>query len=140
MSEFSLGGGDWIEDARVSEETRASAQRNALYAYLLRIRETVEPLWMPIPIVQAALRRTPRKFRGDHVELRVHLQLDGEGKVRKAQLARTSGIPELDRHALEAVARAAPFLPPPERLLDASGTIGFTYGARTYLSHGAGGP
>ncbi|MDF1563939.1 MAG: TonB family protein [Deltaproteobacteria bacterium] len=140
-TEMQLGGGDRIDAEKEGEEDAASTDRNLLYAYLLRVREAVEPLWMPIPIVQAALEGRAELFRSDHIELRVHLRLDGEGAVMAARLIRPSGIPALDRHALEAVARAAPFMPPPERLLDEAGTIGFTYGARTFLSPGgAGGP
>jgi protein TonB len=53
--------------------------------------------------------------------------VDGKGNLLQRSVARASGLPELDAAALEAVAEASPFPPPPQ---GAPLRLRFTYGSR----------
>ena len=58
-----------------------------------------------------AVRKPRDSNRGD---VRVLFMLDANGRVVKSQLSRSSGDDKLDRAALAAVERAAPYPPIPE--------------------------
>lgn len=63
-------------------------------------------------------KRYPSQARRRQIEGRVTLDfsLGAKGELRSCRVAQSSGNPDLDRAALEAVQRAAPFPPPPAGL------------------------
>ncbi|MFH1057750.1 MAG: energy transducer TonB, partial [Pseudomonadota bacterium] len=63
-------------------------------------------------------KRYPAQARRRQIEGRVTLDfsLGPQGELRACKVAKTSGNQDLDRAALEAVQRAAPFPPPPAHL------------------------
>ncbi|HEY8353717.1 MAG TPA: energy transducer TonB [Methylophilaceae bacterium] len=73
----------------------------------------------------AAHKKYPRiaQMRGWQGEVIVDLKIDGDGNVLTSAIGRSSGYETLDNQALEMVAKAAPFPPPPEILKSASFNI-----------------
>jgi TonB family protein len=67
-------------------------------------------------------------MRGDEGVAYLRIKINREGQVLAAKLERSSGVPALDRAALEALERAAP-LPriPPERPDEAELLVPFEY-------------
>ncbi|PCK79207.1 TonB family protein [Rhizobium sophoriradicis] len=70
--------------------------------------------------VQKRIRRAIRvpseyKRMGEAISVRLRLTIDGTGRLSSVSVAGSSGIPDLDKAALDGVRRAAPFPPfPPE--------------------------
>lgn len=69
--------------------------------------------------------RVPNEYKrmGEAISVRVRLTIDGTGRLSSVSVAGSSGIPDLDKAALDGVRRAAPFPPlPPQwaRLAGAS--------------------
>jgi len=70
--------------------------------------------------VQKRIRRAVRvpdeyKRMGEAISVRLRLTIDGTGRLSSVSVAGSSGIPDLDKAALDGVRRAAPFPPlPPE--------------------------
>jgi TonB family protein len=71
---------------------------------------------------------TASRMRGDEGVAYLRIKINREGQVLAAKLERSSGVPALDRAALEALERAAP-LPriPPERPDEAELLVPFEY-------------
>ncbi|MBY3064045.1 TonB family protein [Rhizobium laguerreae] len=59
--------------------------------------------------------RVPNEYKrmGEAISVRVRLTIDGTGKLSSVSVAGSSGIPDLDKAALDGVRRAAPFPPLP---------------------------
>jgi protein TonB len=63
--------------------------------------------------VRARIRRALREPRGVDGTAGVTLTIGGSGNLVSAVIYRSSGVPEIDQAATEAVRRASPFSPPP---------------------------
>ncbi|MBY5535119.1 TonB family protein [Rhizobium leguminosarum] len=59
--------------------------------------------------------RVPNEYKrmGEAISVRVRLTIDGTGRLSSVSVAGSSGIPDLDKAALDGVRRAAPFPPLP---------------------------
>jgi len=77
-----------------------------LARYAVELRQTVTPHWSPLP-----------RLLAEHPDLyaTVGVILDDEGRVKKAEIARSSGFSSYDESCLRAVRKAARLpLPPPK--------------------------
>jgi protein TonB len=63
--------------------------------------------------VRARIRRALREPNGVRGTATISLTIAGSGNLSSAVVARSSGVPEIDQAAADAVRRAAPFSPPP---------------------------
>lgn len=89
----------------VPEVTLDTAEFKHL-SYMQKLRERIESIWVYPP---SAIRQ------GVTGDLFIRFVILADGSVGEVRLVRTSGYPELDNAALEAVRNASPFLPLPKK-------------------------
>ncbi len=89
----------------VPEVTLDTAEFKHL-SYMQKLRERIENIWIYPP---SAIRQ------GVTGDLFIRFVILADGSLGEVSLVRTSGYPELDNAALEAVRNASPFLPLPQK-------------------------
>jgi TonB family protein len=119
---------DDIDDAEEGAGSVLNTDRWKYASFFNRVRNAIDDTWEPQEVHKA---HDPdgRAFgtRTRHTQLIIRLNPDGS--IRKIRLDKPSGAPHLDEEAIRATRAAAPFVNPPDGLVDpATGYIEFRFG------------
>lgn len=116
-----------LDVKRTGDVTLLNARSFKYFAFFERIKKRVRAEWDPATVYRA---RDPYgRIYGTRDRLTVlAVELDREGRVSRMEVFRSSGLPFLDKEALRAMKKAAPFLNPPRGLMDEDGKIRFKFG------------
>lgn len=127
----SLGDGlnqtdDYLKDIQVGQQTLLNTREFIYYSYFMRVKEQLRSHWNPrvrhnVQLLFAKDERSLASVDNKATSLRV--TLDKKGYVKKIELLKTSGFSELDVAAIEAFRAAAPFLNPPNGIVEKDGHI-----------------
>lgn len=94
-------------------------------AYYDAIKKAAIEAWNPSPALRARARS------GDRLSEKwttvVSVTLDDRGEIRELRVTKSSGVESLDRAAVEAFRKAAPFSNPPDGIADSNGEIHFSF-------------
>jgi TonB family protein len=117
---------DALEGVEAGEGTFLNAREYKYAAYFGRVKRGVSQYWRPSG--EFARRDPTGEIYGhrDHTTA-VQVTLGAAGDVSHIRLARSSGVEFLDKQALQAFSRAAPFPNPPRGLLNAAGEFTFQF-------------
>lgn len=118
---------DALSDVDVGEGTFLNAREYKYAAFFNRVKHNVAQFWRPLGEYQ---RRDPTGnvygYRSRMTTLEI--VLDGEGNLSDVHLQQSSGVDFLDKEAINAFQKAAPFPNPPKGLIGPSGTVHFEFG------------
>jgi TonB family protein len=128
LLERALGGGsvDHLDEVEQGEETALTAKRWVHASFFNRLKRQVATNWDP----QTVWRRsdptgTHHGFKTRVTEVRVSLTPKGE--LAKIVVTTPCGVSELDDEAVRAFHAAAPFVNPPEALIEKNNLITFAF-------------
>ncbi len=115
---------EFFPDLKMGDRTYLSVQRNDRLQYFVRMKKIYKMTWDPI----AAIRRSMvfQQIFVAELTAAVAFSIDREGNLKRAFLARSSGIPEYDQEAIRVVTASAPYEVPPDFLLAMDGRPGDT--------------
>ena len=100
------------------EATMLNAKEFKYFAYMQKIKRQVNFYWSQAIENVSSVRE--RITRSEYTTI-LNVVLDREGNLRSVSMVRTCGIKSFDEATLRAFRIAAPFPPPPDGLVDASG-------------------
>ncbi len=113
---------DGLEGVKEGTETLLNTDRFRFASFFNRMRDQVAQHWDPngtMARVDADGRTYGRRTR----TTLLHIRLNPKGAIEKITVTRESGVSELDKEAIRAFHKAAPFVNPPAEMVDASGFI-----------------
>jgi len=113
----SLGPSNYLPEIEFGDETLLNTREFTYASYFIRMKRQIEANWSPRSWVTED---SARKTQWTTV---VRMTLRRDGYLEKLTLVQSSGNPALDREAMEAIRKGAPFLNPPEALVSADGRI-----------------
>ncbi len=118
---------DYLKDVEEGEETWLNTKSFKYATYYNRIKRKVSQRWNPVRVQN--LYDPGFSIYGYQSRYTVlYITLDYSGKLEETEVKRSSGVDFLDREAMDAVARAAPFPNPPTGILESDGKIKFPFG------------
>lgn len=115
---------DHLTDVAIGAETMLNTKEFVFYSYYDRIRSRLRDHWEPEVRERMRIdyRAGRRPASGDQIT-RVLIILDKEGKLISVQILGASGSDNLDRAAIQALKKAAPFPNPPKAIVNTEGII-----------------
>lgn len=113
----SLAPSNYLPEIEVGDETLLNTREYVFASFYVRMKRQMEAFWNPQAIIYSG-----RLKHNQYITV-VTIILEPDGKVKSARLAQTSGDIELDRAALYAVNKGAPYLNPPMALVGPDGYI-----------------
>lgn len=118
---------DALRDVDTGEGTFLNAREYKYAAFFNRVKHSVAQFWRPLGEYQ---RRDPTGnvygYRSRMTTLEI--VLDQEGNLSDVHLRQSSGVDFLDKEAIHAFEKAAPFPNPPKGLIGPSQTLHFEFG------------
>ena len=105
--------------------TAVDARASALAAYLNGLRLRIRPRFRPRQVYEKL--DPQHRIPHDVLAITIDVRLLPDGRVDRAEVRRSSGLPPLDHEAVAAFARAEPFQPPGATLLDTRGGLDFSF-------------
>ncbi|PRQ04306.1 hypothetical protein ENSA5_08720 [Enhygromyxa salina] len=121
------GSDEILRDVDEGVESMLDSKRHLFASFFNRIRDRVSDQWRPNK-VHNAVDPMHKKFGEKQRTTVLMVRLDAKGQILKVIVERKSGASHLDDEAVRAMRAAAPFLNPPEGLVNASGYIDFRFG------------
>jgi TonB family protein len=123
-----MGARELVEEADEGSEMVPGTKRHEFASFFNRVRDSIARHWSPNDVMRSHDPTGKIYGRRDrHTLLRIRLFPDGA--LSRVWIIRSSGLDVLDEEAVRSVRSAAPFVNPPEGLVDAqSGTIEFRFG------------
>lgn len=120
---------DYLEDVKDGAQTLLNTKEFVYYSYFMRVKDQLRSHWNPrIRQNIQMLYAKDRKIANQNVKATsVRVTLNKSGYLEKIELLKTSGFEELDVAAIEAFRAAAPFLNPPEGLLEKDKKVRITW-------------
>ena len=103
---------NYLPDLDVGNETLLNAQKFKYASFFIRMKRQLENVWSPRPIV------FKYNLNGRFYNTKLSIRMDQNGHLLSVKVVDSSGNPFLDQEALRSVQKAAPFLNPPQQLLD----------------------
>lgn len=119
---------DWLPHVREEgNETLIASRKFQHWDFFNTVKERVRKHWHPAPLYR---RRDPTgKVYGIKDRLTVvRVTLDSTGNLRRLTIVKDSGVEFLDNEATRALRQAAPFMNPPEGLINRHHVIEFQFG------------
>lgn len=110
---------DGLDDVEEGTQSLLNTDRFRFASFFNRMRDQVAQHWDPNGVmarVDADGRTYGRRTR----TTLLHIRLTPKGAIEKIMVRRESGIAELDKEAIRAFHQAAPFVNPPDEMVDAS--------------------
>ena len=108
---------NYLPEIAYGDETILNTREYAFSSFFVRMKRQMEVNWDPI----GALGRHPYRREEFVTELKIVLRADGY--LEQLVLLTPSGVGPLDREAMNAVRKGAPFLNPPQQLVGPDGLI-----------------
>lgn len=135
----SAGAGVFLSDDALlgvrdeGETTLVNSRSFKYWDFFQRVKDRVRSEWEPGTAYRS---RDPHgKVYGSKDRLTVlSIVLDAKGNVLRLEVARESGLPFLDKEAMQSFRAASPFPNPPVGLADGNGRISFRFGFLLDLS------
>lgn len=126
--ERALGGGsvDHLEDVENGDETSLSAKRWVYASFFNRLKRQVAQVWDPNSVWRR-VDPTGTRFGSKTRITEVRVSLSPQGALTKILVVSPSGSNELDEEAVRAFRTAAPFVNPPEGLIQKDNLITFAF-------------
>lgn len=120
---------DYVEGVPEGDGTFLNTKQFKYATFFYRVRDSVAPVWEDM-ISREYRRRDPTgSIYGvrDRMTM-LTIRLDPDGRLTDVRVARTSGVDFLDDVAVQAFKTAEPFPNPPAGIVDADGSIRFSFG------------
>ncbi|MFK8138630.1 MAG: TonB family protein [Bdellovibrionales bacterium] len=117
-----------FEDIKEASFTSLNTDRHNYYSFYSRVEEQIRNSWyseLSRHIEEA--KRKPEGYRAREWVTQLVVLVDPEGKIVRNSIYRTSGKSKYDKAAKDAFKKAAPFLNPPEGMLNENGLIRLRY-------------
>lgn len=116
---------DHLKDVEDGAQTLLNTKEFIYYSYFMRVKDQLRSHWNPrIRKNVQVLYAKDRNLANLNIKATsVRVTLDKSGYLEKIELLKTSGYEELDIAAIQAFRAAAPFLNPPNGLLEADKRI-----------------
>jgi TonB family protein len=112
-----LAPSNYLPEIGMGDETLLNTREYIYASFFVRMKRQMEGVWNPRRILAGE-----PDVRNQYVT-KVSIVLSRNGRLDSARIVGSSGDMRLDREALEAVERAAPYLNPPPGLLGPDGKI-----------------
>lgn len=109
---------DYLPNVRKGDKTQLNAKEFVFASFWNRMQRQVEPFW--VKHVRSA---NPGQIQKRDYTTRANLTLAADGSLVAVEIVQSCGVPAWDRAVIQAFTEAAPFLNPPERLVDPDGKI-----------------
>lgn len=118
---------DHVENIQRADKTALNTTEYRYAFFFNRVKRAVREHWQP---ANELMRLDPRGeiYGVRDRETIIAVTLKPNGSIFKIEISRASGIPQLDREALNAFLRAQPFHHPPQGLVEKDGLIRFKFG------------
>jgi TonB family protein len=120
---------DKVSAGNASEDREESlrAKKWRFAVYFKEVRRKIWAQWHPHDVMKRVDPDGTRQASGTWKTL-LELEFDDSGMVVTCRIRKTSGVPALDNHAVQAVLAAQPFPPPLPQLLNEHRRMNFQFG------------
>lgn len=119
---------DYVEGVAEGEGTYLNTKEFKYATFFYRVRDSVGAVWEGMVRGELSRRDPSRQiYGGEDRFTTLSIQLDAQGRLTSARVARKSGLRFLDRVAVRAFRRASPFPRPPPAMADEDGSIRFNF-------------
>ncbi len=122
---------EFFPNLKIGDKTYLNVERYPKVAYFVRLKNVIRLTWNPHRVIGQYI--YSQGISAGQIETQIGMQIDPEGNLRKAFVARSSGLSLYDEEALRAIADSAPFSAPPEELLDRAGVLPILFAFTYYL-------
>lgn len=120
---------DYLKDIEKGDYTLLNTQKVEYFSYFSRVKGQLRSHWSPLirervsVLFYSSLNRSPASL--DQKKTSLKITLNKSGYLETIELLSTSGNQSIDMAAIQAFQEAAPFLNPPEELLEKDKKIRF---------------
>jgi TonB family protein len=115
---FAVAPNNYLPSVEIGNSTLLNTASFAYAGFYVRMKRQMESIWDPQPI----LYRTSTERRPLYVTS-LNIVLNSNGSLENVEIAKSSGVPELDEEAIRTVKLSAPFPNPPKGIMSPDNRI-----------------